>query len=131
MKKLLIIILSIISYSCVRTNPNGGLYVPFPTGKRDYPIDVFFKNQQPTKSYNTIGKVFINEDMDDVTNQTVNGRMVKRGNNEENKQLLMARLTIKAQEMGADAIMDVNYRLITDLNGTSYEVSGVAIRYVR
>jgi uncharacterized protein YbjQ (UPF0145 family) len=52
-----------------------------------------------------------------------------RGNDAKTKELLTARLVIKAQKIGADAIINVKYKYYTSVNREGYLLSGLAVRY--
>ena len=61
--------------------------------------------------------------------QIADYRMVKRGNDMQQKETLLARLTIEAKKLGADALIDVRYKYYTSLTDNGYQMSGVAVKY--
>lgn len=126
MKPLILLVL--LLSSCIRPNPNGGLYIPIPSKEVKYPIDVFYKDDKPPKSYDILERVSIKEESPEFRG-TTNGRMLNRGNDEDQKRLLMAQLVLKAQNIGADALVNVNYRVMLGEKTTGYELWGIAVRY--
>ncbi|GHB77030.1 hypothetical protein [Persicitalea jodogahamensis] len=103
--------------------------IPISTGTV-YPIDVFMENQTPDRPYSEIEWVAISQDDTLSAKQKAdNTRMTSRGNDAQTKDLLTARLVLKAQKLGADAIMKVNYQYYTSATMEGYTMKGLAIKY--
>jgi len=94
-----------------------------------YPVDVFYFNERPDRPFdpirelNSTGEVPLND------RQTADHRMVKRGNDMQQKETLLARMTLEAKKLGADALIDVRYKYYTSLTENGYQMSGVAVKY--
>ena len=94
-----------------------------------YPVGVFYDNQRPDRPFdpirelNSTGEVPLND------RQTADRRMVRRGNDMQQKETLLARLTLEAKKLGADALIDVRYKYYTSRTENGYLMSGVAVKY--
>ena len=116
-------LISLLTAACFRPN------IPISTGTV-YPIDVFMENQSPDRPYSEIEWVSISQDDTLSAKQKAdNTRMTARGNDAQTKELLTARLVLKAQKLGADAIMKVNYQYYTSATMEGYTMKGLAIKY--
>ncbi|MPR32213.1 hypothetical protein GBK04_02335 [Cytophagaceae bacterium SJW1-29] len=103
--------------------------IPISTGP-NYPIDVFMSDQSPDRPYTEIQWVEIShEDTLDARQKKESNRMVYRGNDAQTKDLLTAQLVIKAQKVGADALINVQYRYFTSATVEGYTMKGLAVRY--
>ena len=94
-----------------------------------YPIDVVLENEPVTRPYSEIGFVEIGSEDSLTSNQTKDHTMIMRGNDAKTKELLMAKLVLKAQKIGADALINVKYKYFTSVSKEGYMLSGVAVRY--
>jgi len=117
--------------SCARplTSPNGGLGVPIKLANAEYPIDVFYENQPTTRAYTAIGPVKIEKEVPLSESQTKGGRMIYRGNDEEQKRALLDQLIIQAVGMGAHAIVNVRYKYYTAKDYQGFVMDGTAVKY--
>lgn len=95
-----------------------------------YAIDVFYFNESPKQSYEVIESISISGEVPLENSQTVNGKMLNRGNHQTKKQEILSQLVEKATEMGASALMDVKYQVYSTQYANGYTFSGKAIRYV-
>ena len=120
--KVLFLFLLLLISACFRPN------IPISTGTV-YPIDVFMENQQPDRPYSEIEWVEISREDTLTDRQKAHGRMLYRGNSAETKDLLTAQLVLKAQKLGADALMNVQYRYYTSATKEGYILKGLAVRY--
>jgi hypothetical protein len=103
--------------------------IPISTGTV-YPIDVFMENQAPDRPYSELQWVEISrEDTLSDRQKKYSDRMLYRGNTAQTKDLLTAQLVLKAQKLGADALMNVQYRYYTSATAEGYTMRGMAIRY--
>lgn len=101
-----------------------------------YPVDVFWDNQEPRRNYEIIGNVNLNNERYYTTKDKKARKELlthygdlPRGYRYDEKEILIFQLTRKAKEMGADAIMNVNYSLTVSQAKYSYDLSAVALKY--
>ncbi|GGM99280.1 hypothetical protein GCM10010967_36510 [Dyadobacter beijingensis] len=94
-----------------------------------YPIEVLYDSQPLERPYSEIGIVEIGSEDTLTERQTQDKRMMFRGNDAKTKELLTAKLVMKAQKIGADAIINVKYKYYTSVNKEGYMLSGLAVRY--
>jgi hypothetical protein len=96
-----------------------------------YPIDVFFENQtKPDRPYTELQWVELsNEETLTDRQKRSSERLLYRGNDAETKELLTAQLVLKAQRLGADALMNVQYKYFTTATTEGYLLRGMAIEY--
>ncbi|GAB3328976.1 hypothetical protein GCM10027299_31780 [Larkinella ripae] len=96
----------------------------------NYPVDVFYENQQPDRPFTELEWLEYKEEFPLADQQKpLKGRMVKRGNNVEQKELLLARLTMQAKKLGADALIAVRYQYYSSATVNGYSMRGMAVRY--
>lgn len=123
LSKICFIIIMVSIAACFRPN------IPISTGTV-YPIDVFMENQSPDRPYSEIQWVEISrEDTLDDRQKKYSDRMLYRGNSAESKELMTAQLVLKAQKLGADALMNVQYKYFTSATKEGYTMKGLAVRY--
>lgn len=106
----------------------AGSGIPISTNTK-YPIEVLYDNQPLERPHSEIGIVEISSEDSLADYQTQDKRMMFRGNDAKTKELLTARLVMKAQKIGADAIINVKYKYYTSVNKEGYMLSGLAVRY--
>ena len=117
------LVITLLTAACFRPN------IPISTGTV-YPIDVFMEGQSPERPYSEIEWVSISQDDTLSAKQTdPRNRLTARGNDAQTKELLTARLVLKAQKLGADAVMKVNYQYYTSATMEGYTMKGMAIKY--
>ncbi|MFC5409994.1 hypothetical protein ACFPMF_11790 [Larkinella bovis] len=96
----------------------------------NYPVDVFYEHQQPDRPFTELEWLEYKEEVPLAEQQQPQkGRMVKRGNNVEQKELLLARLTMQAKKMGADALVAVRYQYYSSATVNGYSMRGLAVKY--
>ena len=96
----------------------------------NYPVDVFYENQQPDRPFTELEWLEYKEELPLAEQQKpIKGRMVRRGNNIEQKELLLARLTMQAKKMGADALIAVRYQYYSSATVNGYSMRGMAVKY--
>jgi uncharacterized protein YbjQ (UPF0145 family) len=127
----LLISMITICAACVKTNPkDGGLYVPIPFAQIKYPTEMFFGEKEPTLPFQTIKEIsIIEENSLGISQRVNNGRMLKRGKDEDEKTLLYAKLSLQAKELGADAVIKIKYKVFTTMTTDGIEITGVAVKY--
>jgi len=101
-----------------------------------YPVDVFWDNQEPRRSYEILGNITLNnERYYDTKDKKARKKLLThygdlpRGYKYDEKEILVFQLSRKAKEMGADAIMNINYSLTVSQTKFGYDLSAVALRY--
>lgn len=95
----------------------------------NYPVDVFYDNQRPERPFAALQDLEVKGEVPLAQRQSGNNRMLSRGNDMQQKELLLARLTLQAKKLGADALVDVRYSYYTSMTDNGYTMSGVAVRY--
>ena len=123
MPRLLLLLLPGLLLSCFRPA------IPISTGPK-YPVDIFYTNQSPGRPYDELKFLYINEEAPLNEKQKVKGgRMLGRGNTMLNKDVLMGKLTLQAQRLGADALVNVRYQYFTTATANGYTLEGTAVKY--
>lgn len=102
--------------------------IPISTSKK-YPIEVLYENQSLDRPYSEIGWVEISSEDSLTARQTKDKKMMYRGNDAETKELLAARLVMKAQKIGANALINVQYKYYTSVKKEGYIMKGLAVRF--
>ena len=117
--------------SCVRpiSTPDGSLGIPIKLAKTTYPIDVFFESQTTERPYTALGPVKVENEVPLTKAQTKQGRMIYRGNDEEQKRALLDQLILQAVGMGAHALVNVKYKYYTAADYQGFVMQGVAVKY--
>lgn len=95
----------------------------------NYPVDVFYANERPVRPFVPLQDLESKGELALADRQTANRRMVSRGNNMQQKEVLLARLTMEAKKLGADALVDVQYKYYTSISSDGYVMTGLAVRY--
>lgn len=128
MNKIKSVLISFPLFSAIILASCAGGGIPISSNTK-YPIEVLYDNQPLERPYSEIGIVEISSEDSLTERQTQDKRMMFRGNDAKTKELLTARLVIKAQKIGADAIINVKYKYYTSVNREGYLLSGLAVRY--
>ncbi|GAB3777218.1 hypothetical protein GCM10028818_24020 [Spirosoma horti] len=97
--------------------------------KPSYPVDVFYENQRPERPFDPLQDLEVKGEVPLDERQSANRRMVSRGNDMQQKELMLSRLTIQAKKLGADALVSVRYTYYTSTTDNGYIMSGLAVRY--
>ena len=97
--------------------------------KPNYPVDVFYDNQRPERPFSPLQDLEVKGEVPLTQRQSGNQRMLSRGNDMQQKELLLARLTLQAKKLGADALVGVRYTYYTSITDNGYVMTGVAVRY--
>jgi hypothetical protein len=95
-----------------------------------YPIEILIGQEQPQAQTESIQKLSISDETPIQPDQLYKGRMLKRGNDQQQKKALLDRMVLQAQDLGASGLMNVNYKVFSTANTTGYTLSGTAFRYV-
>ncbi|AQG81134.1 hypothetical protein [Spirosoma montaniterrae] len=95
----------------------------------NYPVAIFYDNQRPDRPFEPIKELESTEEVPLESRQTANRRMLSRGNDMQQKELLLARLTIEAKKLGADALVGVRYKYYTTQTHNGFLLTGLAVRY--
>ncbi len=99
-------------------------------GKDKYPIEILQGTDRPQSKFVEIEKLTISAEYPLTSDQEYKGRMLKRGNDEQQKRDLMNELVAKAQDLGASGLMNVNYKVFSTATTSGYILTGVAFKYV-
>ncbi|MCY7359831.1 MAG: hypothetical protein LH609_20740 [Rudanella sp.] len=102
--------------------------IPISTGPK-YPIDIFYENQSPGRLYEVLQEMESRKELPLDKSQNADGRMLSRGNTMQDKELLLARLSLEAQKAGADALVNVKYTYYTTKTMNGYLLTGQAVKY--
>ncbi|MFD2571358.1 hypothetical protein ACFSUS_11985 [Spirosoma soli] len=95
----------------------------------NYPVDVFYENQRPERPFEPLQDLETKGEVPLDERQTVNKRMLSRGNDMQQKEMLLARLTMQAKKLGADALVAVRYSYYTSMTNNGYIMTGLAVKY--
>ncbi len=95
----------------------------------NYPVEVFYDNQRPSRPFEPLKDLESAGEVPLTDRQTANHRMVERGNNMQQKEMLLARLTLEAKKLGADALISVRYKYYTSRTENGYLMTGLAVKY--
>lgn len=95
----------------------------------NYPVEVFYANQRPDRPFEPLQDLETRGEVALADRQTADHRMVSRGNNMQQKEVLMARMTLEAKKLGADALVDVRYQYYTSRTSNGYLMTGLAVKY--
>lgn len=103
--------------------------IPVSTGTK-YPIDVFMENESPERPYSEIKNLEITQEdsLVAITAKDSPNRKYK-GNSVQQKEILKAQLVLRAQKLGANALVNVRYQYFATMSNEGYTISGVAVRY--
>ncbi|GAB3986813.1 hypothetical protein GCM10028807_05020 [Spirosoma daeguense] len=100
---------------------------------RNYPVEVFYDNQRPDRPFEPLQDLEVKGDvaLDSRQLDKENQRMLSRGNDAQQKELMLARLTTQAKKIGADALIAVKYKYYTSMSDNGYVMTGLAVKYKR
>ena len=97
--------------------------------KHKYAVDVFYENQRPDRPFAPLQDLEIKGEVPLTDRQSSNQRMLSRGNNVEQKELMLSRLTVQAKKLGADALVAVRYTYYSSTTNNGYLMTGLAVKY--
>ncbi|WP_080058915.1 hypothetical protein [Spirosoma aerolatum] len=99
--------------------------------KTHYPVDVFYDNQRPARPFDPLQDLEVKGEVQLSARQLDerNKRMLSRGNDMQQKELMLARLTMQAKNIGADALVAVKYTYYTSMTDNGYIMTGLAVKY--
>jgi hypothetical protein len=95
-----------------------------------YPIEILIGQEKPQTETQEIEKLTISDESPIQPDQLYKGRMLNRGNDQQQKKALLDRMVLQAQDLGASGLMNVNYKVFSTAKTTGYTLSGTAFRYV-
>ncbi len=124
--------MAVVFGSCSRpiTTSDGSMGFPIQLAKTNYQIPVYFSNQHVDLiSYQEIGKVKVEKEVELAPAETKQRRMIYRGNNEDQKRALLDQLIIQAVAMEASAIVNVTYKYYTAATYQGFVLEGVAVKF--
>lgn len=96
-----------------------------------YPVDVFYENQRPERPYQEIQPLESHrtQSLASSPQRNIGGKTVGRGNTLQEKELLLAKMTMDAKKLGADALVNIRYQYFMTVDSTGYQMNGVAVKY--
>jgi hypothetical protein len=97
--------------------------------KNHYPVDVFYEDQRPERPFDPLQDLEMKGEVPLTQRQSENQRMLSRGNDVQQKELMLARLTMQAKKIGADALVAVRYTYYTSTTDNGYVMTGLAVKY--
>lgn len=95
-----------------------------------FPIEVLEGEAKPQTAFEEIQKLSLSDESPIESDQLYKGKMLKRGNNQQEKKAMLDRLVTQAQDLGASGLMNVNYKVFSTQNTTGYILSATAFRYI-
>jgi hypothetical protein len=108
-------------------NSNVGLGFEIPV---KYAIDVVYFNDTPKHTFELIESISFSDEVPLIANQTQEGKMLHRGIHQNKKKEIMDKMVLKAEELGASALVDVKYNVYSTKDASGYQFTGKAVRYV-
>lgn len=123
MKQIVVLVLTLVAMA--------GCFKPvlYLQNKTHYPVDVFYDNQRPERPFDPLQDLTIKDEVPLSRRQSGNNRMLSRGNDMQQKELMLSRLTVQAKKLGADALVAVKYTYYTSATENGYEMTGLAVKY--
>jgi hypothetical protein len=115
------------NYETGTTDQKVGLGFQIPD---KFPIEILEGEEKPQTAYEEIQKLSLSDETPIQPDQEYKGKMLKRGNNQQEKKAMLDRLVAQAQDLGASGLMNVNYKVFSTQKTTGYILSGTAFRYV-
>ncbi|MFD2932588.1 hypothetical protein [Spirosoma flavum] len=122
MKKLAVLVLLLSLTGCFKP-------IAYLQNKPNYPVEVFYDTQRPGRPFDPLQDLEVKGEVPLVSRQSRNHRMLSRGNDMQQKELMLARLTIQAKNLGADALVSVRYTYYTSMTDNGYTMTGIAVKY--
>ena len=122
MKKIAVLLLSLSLTGCFKP-------VVYLQNKTHYPVDVFYETQRPERPFEPLQDLEVKGEVPLTGRQSSNERMLSRGNDAQQKELMLARLTMQAKKIGADALVAVRYTYYTSRTDNGYVMTGLAVKY--
>ncbi len=95
-----------------------------------FPIEVLEGEDKPQTAFEEIQKLSLSDESPIEADQLYKGKMLKRGNNQQEKKAMLDRLVAQAQDLGASGLMNVNYKVFSTQKTTGYILSATAFRYI-
>jgi hypothetical protein len=95
-----------------------------------FPIEILEGEDKPQLAYEEIEKLSLSDESPIQPDQLYKGKMLNRGNNEQEKRAMLNRLITQAQDLGASGLMNVKYKVFSTQKTTGYTLSATAFRYV-
>ena len=95
-----------------------------------FPIEILEGGAKPQTAFEEIQKLSLSDESPIQPDQEYKGKMLKRGNNQQEKKAMLDRLVAQAQDLGASGLMNVNYKVFSTQKTTGYILSATAFKYV-
>ncbi len=112
------------------SSQTGGRAMPISLAKPAYAVDVFYQNQSVARPYIELQAVKVEYELLLTDKQTTDkNRMVQRGNDQAQKEVMIDQLVLQAVGLGAHAIVNVRYKYYTTAVVNGFVMEGMAVRY--
>lgn len=124
--KVVSIVLQVIVFSACSIGFRSGMM----TAK--YPTDIFWDKDVPKRPYDVLGNVILQKESyyeNEPKNKKYYYGNLPKGYSYDEKEIMIYLLSKKAKEMGADAIMSINYQVFVSQDKYGYDLKAVAIKY--
>lgn len=95
-----------------------------------FPIEILEGEAKPQTAFEEIQKLSLSDESPIESDQLYKGKMLKRGNNQQEKKAMLDKLVAQAQDLGASGLMNVNYKVFSTQKTTGYILSATAFKYV-
>lgn len=95
-----------------------------------FPIEILEGETKPQTAFEEIQKLSLSDESPIQPDQEYKGKMLKRGNNQQEKKAMLDRLVAQAQDLGASGLMNVKYKVFSTQKTTGYVLSATAFRYI-
>ncbi len=97
-----------------------------------YPTDIFWDKDEPKRPYEILGDVKMQKESYYTSEKRRKKQYygdLPKGYSYDEKEIMIFHLSKKAKEMGADAIMRINYQVFVSQDKYGYDLSALAIKY--
>ncbi len=111
--------------------------IGIPRNYKMFPTEIFFKEDVPQQPFQQIDYVYLSDEREYYENKNLRQDLLQKygqlpkGYSYEEKELLLYQLSKQAREIGADAIIQVEYQLYIRKDVYGYNLKALAVRYIK
>lgn len=111
--------------------------IGIPRSYKMFPTEIFFKEDVPQRPFQEIEYVYLSDEREYYENKNLRQDLLQKygqlpkGYSYEEKELLLYQLSKQAREIGADAIIQVEYQLYIRKDVYGYNLKALAVRYIK
>ncbi|MGD1840170.1 MAG: hypothetical protein ACFB0B_04635 [Thermonemataceae bacterium] len=112
--------------------------IAIPASKvKGYPTDIYYRNDIPDQPYTAIDYVYLNDERPNQANKYIREDLIEqygqlpKSYTYNEKEYLLYQLSKKAKDLGADALVEVEYQLYIKKEVYGYNLKGLAVRYTQ